>query len=150
MLKSISILIALLALSGGVAQAVGGYSPVLGKLGDPAKVSRSIEIATSDDMRYSPDEVTIKRGQTIRFSLVNGGHLEHMMVLESMVDLKKDAMSVLKTPTLKVAGPNVIRVAPGKTGYLVWYFPKAGEIDFGCLVPGHMEAGMHGKIIVRP
>ena len=41
------------------------------------------------------------------------------------------------------------RVEPGKTGELVWRFTKADKFDFACLVPGHFEAGMQGKIAVR-
>ena len=38
---------------------------------------------------------------------------------------------------------------PKKTGDIVWRFTKAGEFDFSCLIPGHREAGMSGKIIVK-
>ena len=30
-----------------------------------------------------------------------------------------------------------------------WEFTKAGEFYYGCLMPGHFEAGMIGKVIVR-
>jgi uncharacterized cupredoxin-like copper-binding protein len=43
-----------------------------------------------------------------------------------------------------------VHVAPGKTGEIVWQFTKAGEFHFGCLVPGHFEAGMVGRIRVLP
>jgi uncharacterized cupredoxin-like copper-binding protein len=32
----------------------------------------------------------------------------------------------------------------------IWQFTKAGEFDFACPVPGHLEAGMVGKISVGP
>jgi len=41
-------------------------------------------------------------------------------------------------------------VAPGKTGEIVWTFNRAGEFDFACLIPGHYDAGMVGKIKVVP
>jgi uncharacterized cupredoxin-like copper-binding protein len=40
-------------------------------------------------------------------------------------------------------------VAPGKTGEIIWTFNQSGEFDFACLLPGHFEAGMVGKILVR-
>jgi uncharacterized cupredoxin-like copper-binding protein len=46
------------------------------------------------------------------------------------------------------ADPNQVTVDPGKTGELVWQFTKAGTFDFACLVPGHFEAGMVGKVRV--
>jgi uncharacterized cupredoxin-like copper-binding protein len=32
---------------------------------------------------------------------------------------------------------------------LLWKFTRKGEFEFACLVPGHYEAGMHGRIIVK-
>jgi uncharacterized cupredoxin-like copper-binding protein len=44
----------------------------------------------------------------------------------------------------------MVTVAAGKTGALVWMFDQPGTVDFACLVPGHMEAGMIGKVKVDP
>ncbi len=48
----------------------------------------------------------------------------------------------------KYADPNQVGVEPGKTGELIWQFTRAGTFDFACLVPGHFEAGMVGKVRV--
>jgi Cu/Ag efflux protein CusF len=53
-----------------------------------------------------------------------------------------------KFPEMEHADPNQVSVGPGKTGELVWQFAKEGTFDFACLVPGHFEAGMVGKILV--
>jgi uncharacterized cupredoxin-like copper-binding protein len=53
-----------------------------------------------------------------------------------------------KFPEMEHADPNQVTVDPGKTGELVWQFTKAGTFDFACLVPGHFEAGMFGKVRV--
>jgi uncharacterized cupredoxin-like copper-binding protein len=45
--------------------------------------------------------------------------------------------------------PNMLHVAPGKTGDMGWQFTKPGEFYYGCLEPGHFEAGMVGKILVK-
>ena len=150
MRKPLSILITLLALSAGVAQAAGGHAAALGKPGDPARVDRSIEIASSDDMRFSPNEVRVKRGQTIRFRVVNGGQMKHEMVLGTLEELKKHAALMRKFPEMEHDDPNAVSIEPGQTGELVWRFTKAGDFNFACLVPGHLEAGMRGKIVVRP
>jgi len=39
-------------------------------------------------------------------------------------------------------------VGPNHAGQIIWTFNKAGEFDFACLLPGHYEAGMVGKIRV--
>ncbi|MEY3917499.1 MAG: putative multicopper oxidase, partial [Pseudomonadota bacterium] len=31
-----------------------------------------------------------------------------------------------------------------------WLFNREGEFDFACLIPGHYQAGMVGKIRVSP
>ena len=43
----------------------------------------------------------------------------------------------------------MVHVALGKTGELVWTFDKPGQIGFACLIPGHFEAGMTGKVIAK-
>jgi uncharacterized cupredoxin-like copper-binding protein len=43
---------------------------------------------------------------------------------------------------------NMVHVAPGGTETLVWQFTQPGEFHYGCLVPGHFEAGMVGKLTV--
>jgi len=41
-------------------------------------------------------------------------------------------------------------VPAGKTGEIVWTFNRGGEFDFACLIAGHYQAGMVGKISVIP
>jgi uncharacterized cupredoxin-like copper-binding protein len=45
--------------------------------------------------------------------------------------------------------PWMMHVAPGKTGELGWQFTNPGTYYYGCLIPGHFEAGMMGKVVVR-
>ncbi len=45
--------------------------------------------------------------------------------------------------------PHMAQVAPGKARSVAWQFIQSGEFYYGCLVPGHFEAGMLGKIVVR-
>ncbi|HLL12217.1 MAG TPA: plastocyanin, partial [Rubrivivax sp.] len=40
-------------------------------------------------------------------------------------------------------------VQPGRRGDIVWQFTRAGEFQFACLVAGHFEAGMVGKLTVK-
>lgn len=120
----------------------------IGEPGDPAKISRIIDIEMSDAMRFSPAQFKVKRGETIRFVLRNTGKMKHEMVLGSMKELKEHAALMQKFPEMEHADPNMVSVAPGQTGELVWRFSKAGAFDFACLQPGHFEAGMKGKIAV--
>jgi uncharacterized cupredoxin-like copper-binding protein len=67
-----------------------------------------------------------------------------------MDDLKKHAELMKTRPDeMEHDEPYVAHVEPGAAGRLVWQFTKAGEFYYGCLVPGHFEAGMIGTIVVR-
>lgn len=126
-----------------------GHAAALGQPGDPAKATRTVEIRMSDAMRFTPASIKVKKGETIRFVVKNEGRLKHEMVLGSLAELKEHAETMAKFPEMEHDDPNAISVEPGKTGELVWRFTKAGKFDFACLVPGHFEAGMQGKISVR-
>jgi uncharacterized cupredoxin-like copper-binding protein len=71
------------------------------------------------------------------------------MVLGSMEELQKRAALAKKSGEWAEAAPDVIQVAPGTSARLVWQFTRAGEFYYGCLVPGHFDAGMIGTIVVR-
>ena len=126
-----------------------GHADTVGKPGDPKKISRTIDVEMSDTMRFSPANIRVKRGETIKFLLKNSGKLKHEMVLGSMKELKEHAALMQKFPEMEHADPNMVSVDPGKTGELVWKFNKAGTFDFACLQPGHFEAGMVGKVAVK-
>lgn len=125
------------------------HAAALGQPGDAGKVGRTIEITMSDTMRFSPSSVTAKKGETIRFILNNTGKLKHEMVLGSIKELKEHAAMMQKMPEMEHADANMASVEPGKTGDLIWQFTKAGKFDFACLQPGHFEAGMKGKVVVK-
>ncbi len=120
-----------------------------GREGDPRRAKRVIRIDMSDTMQYFPDQIEVKRGDTVRFVVRNSGELPHEMVLGTMEELKKHAAATKRKATAHQSLPHATRVGPGGTGRLVWQFTRAGEFYFGCLVPGHFDAGMIGTIVVR-
>jgi uncharacterized cupredoxin-like copper-binding protein len=121
----------------------------VGKPGDPAKVDRTIEVVMDDTMRFTPATITVKKGETIRFFVKNAGKVPHEMVVGSMKELKAHAEMMRKMPQMQHAEPNMVTLQPGQRGGLVWQFDRPGTVDFACLLPGHMEAGMVGKIVVE-
>jgi len=129
--------------------ATGGHDSAAGKPGDPAKVSRTVPVEMDDNMRFTPSEISVKAGETIRFFVVNKGKIPHEMVIGSQAELDEHAEMMKKMPGMKHAEPNQINLEPGKRGGIVWTFDKAGTFAFACLVPGHKEAGMVGKIAVN-
>lgn len=42
---------------------------------------------------------------------------------------------------------NSVMVQPGETKELIWHFAQVDNVRFGCNVPGHYQAGMHGPFV---
>lgn len=120
-----------------------------GKPFDPKKAKRTIAVGMADTMRFSPAEITVKRGESVRFAARNSGKLMHEMVLGTRKKLEEHAALMRKFPEMEHDEPNMLHVAPGTSGEMGWQFTKAGEFYYGCLEPGHFEAGMVGKVIVK-
>jgi len=123
-----------------------------GKPGDAKKPARLVQITMAErdgKMQFIPDRIDIRRGEQVRFQLRNNGELDHELVLATLEENLKHAVEMQKNPDMEHDDPNAKRLAPKKTGEIVWQFTKAGEFDFSCLIPGHREAGMTGKIIVK-
>ena len=121
-----------------------------GREGDPKKASRTVRVDMSDKMRFTPEHLTVNQGETVKFLVKNSGKVMHEMVIGTMKELKEHAEMMRKHPTMEHDEPYMAHVAPGKTETMTWQFTKAGEFHFGCLVPGHFEAGMMGRITVQP
>ena len=119
-----------------------------GIAGDVKAVTRSITVSMSDTMRFNPTQMNIKQGETIRFVIKNAGKVMHEMVLGTQKDLDEHAALMLKFPGMEHDEPYMAHVGPGKTGQIIWTFNKAGNFDFACLIAGHYQAGMVGKINV--
>lgn len=123
-------------------------SPI-GKPGNAAGATRTIQVDMKDNMRFQPETITVKNGETVRFLVKNSGKLKHEMVLGSPAALREHAEMMRKMPEMEHADDNMVAVEPGQTGELIWQFTQAGTYDFACLQPGHFEAGMKGKIKVN-
>jgi uncharacterized cupredoxin-like copper-binding protein len=119
-----------------------------GKPGEAKQASRTVTIDMSDRMRFDPAQLTVKQGDTVRFRVKNSGQQLHEMVIGTMKQLQAHAEMMRKHPGMEHDEPYMAHVSPGKTGEIVWQFTQAGEFHYGCLVPGHFEAGMIGKVNV--
>ncbi|WP_305073793.1 cupredoxin domain-containing protein [Propionivibrio sp.] len=119
-----------------------------GIAGDAKAVKRTIEIRMTDDMRFTPDRIEVRQGDTVRFIHKNNGVVMHEFVLGTKAELDEHAALMKKFPGMEHDEPYMAHVAPGKEAEIVWTFNRDGEFDFACLLPGHYEAGMVGKIRV--
>lgn len=126
----------------------GDGETAIGKPGVVSKVSRTISIDMTDNMRFTPSEVKVKQGETIRFVVKNTGLVKHEFSLGTKKELAEHYEVMKKFPDMEHDEPNKVSLAPGKQGEIVWQFTKSGNVDFACLHPGHYEAGMKGQVKV--
>ena len=123
---------------------------LFGTAADPRTAKRIIRVEMADNMRFAPAEINVARGEAVRFVAANKGQVLHEMVLGTLEDLKKHAAAMKSNPGMAHDEANMVHVAPGKTGEIGWRFTRPGTFYYACLVPGHFEAGMLGKIVVAP
>ncbi|NGT17619.1 cupredoxin domain-containing protein [Achromobacter insolitus] len=133
----------------GAGQGGGHEAAAIGKPGNPAKVSRTVVVDMTDAMRFTPDKIDVKAGETIRFKVTNSGKIRHEMVLGTTADLNSHYQMMLKDPGMRHEEPNSVSLEAGKAGDIVWTFDKAGTVAFACLEPGHYPAGMKGAVSVK-
>ena len=121
-------------------------------------ISRTIEVSLDDKMRFTPDQLEVQAGDTIRFVVHNTGKTAHEMVLGSDEDIRSHAQA-MKAGESQNTGHDAahahsagaaISVAAGQRGELVVSFTEAAQLQMACLLPGHYEAGMRGKLSVLP
>ena len=126
----------------------GHDESAIGEPGKAAQATRTVNVDMSDTMRFTPAEITVKQGETLRFVVKNSGQITHELVLGTEKELKEHYEVMKKNPGMEHADPSMVTVMPGKTGEMIWRFSKSGKVDFACLQPGHYDAGMKGLVTV--
>lgn len=119
-----------------------------GKPGKVAKVTRTIEVSMGDNMRFTPDTLMVKQGETIRIKLINKGNAAHEFVLGTSEEIAEHAEMMRQMPDMVHTDASAARAEAGKEAEIIWKFNKAGSFVFACLIPGHSEAGMRGSVTV--
>ncbi|WP_248806742.1 plastocyanin/azurin family copper-binding protein [Pseudomonas sp. MWU13-2100] len=174
-LRNSLLLVGLLVLSLPVwASPAGSYD--FGQPAPASKATRTVEV-TMSDIAFSAKELDVKAGETVRFVLINKGHLLHEFNLGHAAAHAEHQQEMLKmqqggqlTATgmqmgdMNMAGmdhaamghamkhddPNSVLVEPGKSAELTWTFSQARNLQFACNIPGHYQAGMVGTLKVAP
>ena len=131
----------------------GGHGEMaVGEPGKKAKVTQTIAVSmreTEDGkMIFTPASFNVRKGQTVLFKIRNEGETDHEFVLDEETKVMEHKALMEKFPEMEHDDPNAIRLAPGKSGEIVWKFTNDGTFKIACLVPGHYDAGMHGDVVV--
>ncbi len=129
-------------------KALSSEEHAFGKEGDPKNAKRTIRVAMSDKYRFTPDEIVVNQGDTVKFVVANEGQILHEMVIGTEEELVKHAELMRKFPGMEHEEPYMAHVKAGGKTEMAWHFTKAGTFAYGCLIPGHYEAGMKGRIVV--
>ena len=158
-MKKFATILTCLLLGTGAAYAAGTHAGghdgamAAGQPGKKSEITRVIKVTMTETedgaMVFSPGQFKIKKGETIRFAIVNKGETDHEFVLDDHPGMEKHKALMEKFPEMEHADPNSIRLEPGAKGEIIWKFSAAGEFQFACLIPGHTEAGMQGPILVN-
>ena len=119
----------------------------IGKPGDPANVTRTIEITIMDNY-FLPSKINVRQGETIKFIVKNEGMRRHEMVIDSLENLNKHAKMMRSNPGFISDSPNYVDMLPREQKELIWHFTESGIVNFACGYPGHFK-GMRGKIYVE-
>jgi len=123
--------------------------------GSPAKASaadRVIEVETTDDFAFGPEEIMVSAGETITFVITNIGKIPHDFTLgdqETQDEHELQMAEMLKNGEMAHDEANAVVLAPGEQKELTWYFSEAGTFIVGCHQPGHYAAGMVGAVNVE-
>jgi len=98
------------------------------------------------EFMFEPKTYTIPAGQEITIELVNKGAIEHDFVIlkkgvtaEGNFDHNANLENILFEAKLD----------PGKSGTFTFAIDEAGEYQVICSIPGHLAAGMAGKLVVK-
>ena len=121
-----------------------------GIAGRAAEATRTITIRMSDAMRFVPDHIEVRQGDTVRLVHHNDGATLHEMVIGTREALSGHAELMKKFPDMEHDEPWMAHVPAGGKGEVIWTFNRPGRFEFACLIPGHYEAGMVGTIDVKP
>ncbi|HET7010647.1 MAG TPA: cupredoxin domain-containing protein [Anaerolineales bacterium] len=103
-------------------------------------------LVTAYDFAFQPDTVEVPAGAEVTLTLVNHGNAEHVWLV-----LERD--HELTLPFDEDDSPHVLaRTIADVTGRETFTFAapaEPGEYTVVCSIPGHAEAGMLGRLIVR-
>lgn len=87
----------LLAATAALAAPGHGSNPV-GEAGNAGQAARTVEVNMTDNMRFTPAQISVQQGETVRFVVKNSGVVKHELVIGSLKDLKEHAAMMIRMP----------------------------------------------------
>ena len=113
---------------------------------------------TATDLKLEPPSFTVTAGQPVRLTFINKGAIEHDWSAPglSATNVAIGTMPTKLSPSLQAkvkdqAAKNIPHPAagPGESMLISFTPTSPGTFDVICEVPGHKEAGMVARMVVR-
>ena len=126
-----------------------GRGPLSGALPGPgspgfvpgtAASPRVVQITATTRLRFVPDTVIVKQGETVTFEVTSMSPIIHEFMVGPAADVAAD----------KPGTPEIADIGMMATRSLTFTFAGPGPYTFACHATGHYEAGMVGTIAVVP
>ena len=144
---------------------------MIGEKGKLSEVNRTVEIKMYDNY-FEPNEIKIKKGETIKFIVSNYGELVHefniatkemhikhqpemmkmvenQILLADKIDKKKMKEMAKKDHSMAHSHSNSVLLEPNEIGKIIWKFSTNTNLEAACNVPGHYEIGMVADIKIN-
>tara|TARA_A100001011_G_scaffold100885_1_gene106258 strand:- start:5326 stop:5826 length:501 start_codon:yes stop_codon:yes gene_type:complete len=142
---------------------------MIGEKGDIKDVTKVITVKMFDNY-YEPNEIVIKKDETVKFIVKNMGELvhelniatkemhikhqpemakmvEHEILLADRIDKNKMKKMAKMDHAMAHKHAKSVLLEPNKSGEIIWKFSTSAKLEIACNVPGHYETGMIAKII---
>jgi plastocyanin len=120
----------------GTLQGPGSPGFVPGTASSP----RVVQIIATPRLRFVPETVIVKQGETVSFEVTSVGPITHEFMVGPAADVAAD------TP----GTPEIADIEMMQRRSLTYAFDGPGPFAFACHATGHCEAGMLGTIAVVP
>jgi uncharacterized cupredoxin-like copper-binding protein len=95
---------------------------------------------------FDPAELDFSVGETVRFVVVNTDPIDHELIIG---DQRLQDVHEQGTERHHGDRPGELSVPAGETVETTYTFAEAGDLFFGCHLPGHYDFGMKGTISVK-
>ncbi|HEV2767768.1 MAG TPA: plastocyanin/azurin family copper-binding protein [Acidimicrobiales bacterium] len=138
----IALVAAAVIAAAGYAALQAGASPADGEALGPGEVSVELGIEHS---RFSFGHLQVRPGTTVRFDVRNTDPIAHELIIGDDGVHRRHA-SGTEPFHPPVAGE--LSVGAHETGSTTYTFAEPGTVVFACHLPGHLDYGMKGNIVV--
>lgn len=113
------------------------------------QAGNTVEVVMDDSLKFSPAQVSVKAGDTVRFVFHNRGKTIHDAFLGDERAQADHEKTMGKMGGMRHGDTDEgITIPPGESVEFVHTFTTPGTILIGCHQPGHYGAGMKMAITI--